>query len=321
MKAKIFSFVKVSDNSIVASVRIARFISQTLDIPIATDDSIASESLDALLVVGGAYAFSKSLESLGAAILESRIVIWVQNDWTVIPPKDEGSAESPFRKAFRDRFVATNEPSVSFWTTVEDMSCPGVSRSGHRCGAKSRYLNWNILACEPQTPLPFADRSAADSLLYYGSMRKDREKYFARYFGSPVTHTVFSCPSREIPYPNVVHETKIMELLPYLSHFGLGLYLEDRKSHTEFHSPANRLYEMMSAGLPIVFQPECQRMMAKAGYDISEFIAWNAESIPSLMERREEILDIQATDWLPKAVRDREQLTADLVAAWSEVSS
>lgn len=346
VKAKIFSFVRVSDNSIVASVRVARFVSETLGVPLCwtielggrlrwmsldgETEAIDAEPLDVLLIVGGAYAFSKgdTLERLGAAIQSAGQVIWISQDYTVVPPKDESGAESPFRKAFRVRSERTGKPSVSFWTTVEVMSRPGISPSGHRCGEHSTYVNWNVLTMEiGREPKPWEERVSANIMLYYGSWRsgpgtRDRIRYFDRYFLRPGCHTLFSCPTGKAieRYPLLMHETKLTDLLSYAGQFGLGLYLEDGMSHKEFHSPANRFYEMLSAGLPMVFQMEAQRMMEKAGYEMSDYILWNAEEAGKMMERKEEILVAQRRDWLPKAEADRLALPGALRAAWSKLT-
>jgi hypothetical protein len=78
----------------------------------------------------------------------------------------------------------------------------------------------------------------------------------------------------------------------------LGLYLEDDRSHREFHSPANRFYEMLSAGLPMVFQPEAVLQMAVAGYDIAPYVA------------------ASGSDALNRALRQREAIGAAQRAAW-----
>ncbi len=327
MTSKIFSFVKISDDSIVASVRIARFITNTLGLPIVWDESIAAEKLDALIIVNGAYAFSGNsiLEALGRAIEDAGVVIWIQNDYTVIPPKDVAGAESPFRRAFRNRHERTKKPSVSFWTTVEVMSRPdSTAPSGHLCGEHSCYVNWNALTLDLDAPppKPWADRACPGSMLYYGSFRKDREREFDRYFSAPGVPTVFSCPTRkaEERYPLLTHETKLVDLRSYLSEFGLGLYLEDKKSHVEFHSPANRHYEMLSAGLPMVFQPESMKMMRKAGYDVSPYVLWRADEAPGLMSNARELLTLQRAQWMTRAIEERRELEPTLRKAWSELT-
>jgi hypothetical protein len=319
---KIFSFVKVSPDSIVASTRIATFISDITGLPITWGSDIADEPLDILVIIGGAYAFAgkETLEALGSAIVSARRVVWVQNDYTIIPPKDESGAESPFRKAFRIRHTSAAAP-IDYWTTCQDMSRPGLALSGHRIGPGSSYVNWNALTVQVRQFVPLEERSCADWLVYYGAFRKDRERYFDRYFNAPYIDSLFSCPTAKARerYTNslVHHETRIVELYAYLTNFGLGLYLEDRLSHQSYHSPANRFYEMLSAGLPIVFQPECRRTFDKAGYDISPFIAWNAEEMTGLLNRRAEILNVQSA-WLASVIAENAGLMDQVDAMWRE---
>lgn len=325
MKSKIFSFVKITDDSIVASVRIARFLSQTLGIPLTWDASIADEPLDVLMIVNGAYAFAGNelLASLGEAIKSAERVLWIQNDYTVIPPKDEGGAESPFRKAFRIRHD-NSMAATDYWTTVEPMSHPGhVSSTGYRLGRGSKYVNWNVLTTEDLPRKPFRDRSCPDRVLYYGSFRKDREKYFERYFRAPMIPMLFSCPTKKAEETftslMVLHETKLLDLYGYLEEFGAGLYLEDRKSHVEFHSPANRFYEMLSAHLPIIFQPESQRMMSRAGYEVGDYTIWSDhEQQRELYDRRELIGREQRSVWWEKVIAERLSLPDRVRQIWTD---
>jgi hypothetical protein len=325
MNAKIFSFVKVQDSSMIASVRIARFVGDTLSLPICWDESIQDEPLDVLVIVNGAYAFSGSslLEALGRAIREAKRVVWIQNDYTIIPPKDLSGAESPFRKAFRDRYEAKSA-RVDYWTTCEVMSVPGVSQSGHFIGADSFYINWNCLTTEIRPVKPFADRVLDGMLLYYGSYRKERVPYFHRYFTNPSVDILLSSPTKKFEEnfsrPRITHETKLAELYAFLGECGLGLYLEDKKSHTEFHSPANRFYEMLSAGLPIVFQPEAIRMMKKAGYDIEDWMVWDAAGVATKMEMRAQIVAQQREKWMYLVMREREDLGLRVKLAYDRVA-
>jgi hypothetical protein len=326
---KIFSFVKITEGTRIASTNIAKFISRVLEIPHCHDESVDADGpLETLIIVGGAFGFAGSdiLEHLALAIGQARDVIWVQNDYTVIPPKDDSGAVSPFRAAFRERYQRTGQPSVSFWTTCEFMAKPGLSSSGHRCGARSAYVNWNALAMDDREVVPWAERSRKDSMIYYGSYRvgaspgaaASREKYFDRYFTEPAMKSVISSPSDKFGerYDKVHHEPKQLDLGAYLRDFGLGLYIEDKKSHDEFHSPANRFYEMLSAGLPMVFQPEARKMLMRAGYDIDDYLAWNSLEVAEFGRKAQEVGLSQHGRWYERAWMECRSLESRLKELW-----
>lgn len=310
MNAAIFSFVKISENSMVASVRIARFISNHIGIPIYTDARIDQE-LDLLIIVNGAYGFSKHLASLAGAARRARRVVWVQNDYTIIPPKKESQGVSPFRAVWRER-DELKLPHMDFWTTCEDWA---------KFTTNSRYVNWNSLTFdEAYDPVVIGKRRSEENagLLYYGSYRggggkSSRERYFDRYFADPQTHVVISSPAKQFrekyTSDKITHLPAITDdFFGTLGRQGLGLYIEDRMSHERFHSPANRFYEMLSAGLPMVFQPEAQSMMRRAGYDIEPYIVSSSSAIKRVMERREEIGKEQRNLWAFDPVAFRRDL-------------
>lgn len=291
-KVKIFSFIKNVDTSMIASARIARFISAELGVPVTTDEQVAEHPLDLLIIVNGAYAFCKYLEPLGKAISEANRVAWVQNDYTIIPPKDDGDAASPFRRAFVFRKEQGCAPTM-FWSTCEKWAkLPG-----------STYVNWNCLTFDAEAAdegnIKRRRKSASDDLFYYGSFRHgsgrmSRKIYFDRYFNDPKVQVVISSPDKKFAEyqhrsPGKVTLIGKMEQDFYdaIGSHGAGLYIEDRKSHDEFHSPANRFYEMLSAGLPIIFQPECGTMLRKAGYDPTPWMAGNKLEVERAMEKRE----------------------------------
>lgn len=307
----------------VASVRIARFVSETLGIPVCWDASIADQRLKTLLIVNGAFAFAGNtlLAALGKAICEAERVIWIQNDYTIVPPKVVSMAQSPFRKAFVDRHLEQKSP-LDYWTTVRRMSVPGVTSDFHHIGAGSKYLNWNALTYVPIEPIPFHARVMKDWMIYYGSFRKQRQDAFDRYFnGSPVNIAI-SSPSKKFQdnYKalGILHDDKAVDLHGYLAEFGMGLYIEDKKSHEEFHSPANRFYEMLSVGLPIVFQPESESMLREAGYDIRAWVVGNREHFIDTFNNREQIATYQIGQYRPKAQLDRKMLEQNLVEYWND---
>lgn len=303
-KTAIFSFVHHSENSMIASSRIATYISRRMDVPIYDHHKVQDlegKVLDLLIIINGAYGFCKCLPELAALVLVAKRIVWIQNDFTIIPPKIESLGESPFRAAFRMRHEK-GLPHMDFWTTCADWA---------EFTPASRYVNWNALTFdESYSPKVIARRrrESAMVLLYYGSFRNgtgksSRVKYFDHYFADPKVSTMISSPAKQFREKYLSEKIKHMDPIKenfysVVGGFGLGLYLEDRMSHERFHSPANRFYEMLSAGLPMVFQPEAEAMMARAGYGISDYLAYSARSVVGHMERREEIGRLQRTAWI-----------------------
>lgn len=313
INAALFNFVKVRPGSIIASNRIASFVAEQLSVPIVDDEKISLRTdLDVLLIVNGAYAFSKTLPELAVAIRGARRVVWIQNDYTIIPPKAESGAESPFRLSFRMRHDA-KLPPIDYWTTVADNTM--LTKQSH-------YVNWNCLTFDEQKK---PDGAHFGDVVYYGSFRSQRRRYFDRYFQRPsVKHTI-SSPSGDKfrdSYPSnlITHEGKIAEDLGgWLSRRGLGLYLEDRPSHSNYHSPANRFYEMLSAGLPIAFQPETGSMMRRAGYDPEPYFVSSPSQVGRMLAQRAKTASEQREAWLGRARDERKKrLPFALTEAWGK---
>lgn len=330
MKNVIFSFVKIYDKSMVASVRIAKMIANDLKIPLITEVEIdtVKTPLDLLIIVNGAYAFCRCLPKLGDLIRSARRVVWAQNDYTIIPPKPDSGAESPFRKAFRERH---NEglPGIDYWTTIG---------SNATATSLSNYVNWNCLTFDTTVMDNWVwnqRKSAVGDLFYYGSFRdqggkRSRRVEFDRYFNEPQVPVTLSCAGLkgvnkfQDNYKNskIKHVSKIEGTLSQeLVKHGLGLYIEDKMSHSEYHSPANRFYEMLSAGLPMVFQPECGSTMRKAGYNPEPWFAANSTAVARAMKQREEILKDQRKAWLERALAERRELPNQLQAAMEKMES
>ena len=299
MNSAIFTFSKPNPESTVATNRLAGFIQQELKTPLIHDDFIAEGVLDVLFIINGAFAFCKHLTALGDAVKRAKRVVWIQQDWTISPPKPESNAESPFRKAFRIR-AEKGLPPVDYWTTVEKNASATKA---------SAYVNWNMLT---YAPLAEAERTAlrkraTKDLLYYGAFRANREEAFDRYFIAPdvpitisSTSTNFACYYNSWGPDLGVTVTDGMargSFFRELAGHGLGLYIEDKKSHTEFHSPANRFYEMLSAGLPMVFQPECAFMLQKAGFEVGEWVIREKTDLTRFMKKREAIGAAQRAAW------------------------
>lgn len=256
-------------NSVQASARIARFIAEQFECPIIDDEEaiqkhfvkpgLEKRSVD-VIIVNGPLAFSKILDSLGDNVFPKvKRVFWVQNDYTVyLPPNKNYSrpstAETPFRKNFY------KIPEVVLWSTCEDW----LSK---RNDDSDRYINWNALTYAPfKTSTEAEDRK--NRLFYYGAFRKDREEAFARYLDSKfVTISVSLLNKNTIKtWGDVAGNAKLKgpakvgkptkalngnhlgenPLLRLIDTYRHSIYMSDKKSLEGLHSPANRLYEVLS---------------------------------------------------------------------------
>lgn len=293
MKNALFTFTKADPNSMVVSNQIARFVSQELGLTLFDDEKITDEKHKNLIIIGGMTTFSKHLASAGKAIYDAERVIMIQNDYSIPVPPPHSVGDTPYRKGIGDRHREGRRP-MDFWTTCEKWS---------QKTPDSRYINWNSMTYFPLDQLVVDNirKDVDDNIFYYGAYRVGRKKYFDRFFSDPIVETIISCPNDKFKevYPNVLHDARIPSgnFFEHLTTYGMGLYLEDTKSHTEFHSPANRFYEMLSAQLPMCFQAESWKMMKQAGFDIKKYIVKDSSDIKELMKHREEIRQEQHELW------------------------
>jgi hypothetical protein len=114
-------------------------------------------------------------------------------------------------------------------------------------------------------------------LFYYGTHREGRVDYFERYF-SKVLYPVYISTYGNTntiefsKYNKTIKFVSAFDSIKQIASFSLSLYIEDKESHTLYCSPANRFYECLAAGLPMVFDRSCVNTMKTAGYDISDFV-------------------------------------------------
>lgn len=311
LKQKVFSFMKPTVASKIPSAGIARKLSDLTGAELCWDAQIAAEPLDVLFLVNGAFAFCNVLAEVGQAVRQAKRVVWVQNDYTIAPPKVESNAESPFRAAFRLRNDA-GLPPMDYWTTI---------RINSLFGRASAYINWNALTFGPLKP---GFRSYANAtrpaVIYYGSYRQHREPYFDRFFDKPAVKFVVAGAAFAkfaASYPLITVEPGIpqTEFIPTLAKYRAGLYIEDPKSHKEFHSPANRFYEMLSAGLPMMFQEEAVPRLAEAGYDITPWVVSTEKDVRRFMTSFSEHGKAQFRKFGVKAALDFAAIDTDVIIA------
>jgi hypothetical protein len=283
MRAAIWTFAKPSHDSVIASHRIAHALAKWGRMPIVYD---AAPVVDTLFIVNGAYAFCKHLPLLARMVVRAERIVWVQNDYTIIPPRFTSEGGSPFRAAFRKRH-RRGLPPIEIWSTCE---APKFSEGWGR----RRYVNWNALT---YAPLPWKKRAPHNGdLFYYGSYRKDRKDAFDRYLWSPRGYAVTLNVPRTGPWENYYRRGCTIEeadtnidLREECARHGLGLYIEDRRSHKEFCSPANRFYEMLSAHLPMVFDKPTSVQLRRANLEVGPWAVRDVTDIRYCLRHRDEI--------------------------------
>jgi hypothetical protein len=157
---------------------------------------------------------------------------------------------------------------------------------------KKYVNNWNILnlnciifsepRIDTQESLFPIEKSG---VIYYGSFRKGRSKYFQKYFDNRL------CVSTS--QDNIL---KFSEIFPnatarfigkikwfpdqQLKSFQYSLYIEDEKTHAHYNHLANRFYEALSCDVVPIFDESCIGTIEKSGYNIPcEYICCTADEL------------------------------------------
>lgn len=131
------------------------------------------------------------------------------------------------------------------------------------------FVNLNALLAKPCiAPLKARKHGA----IYYGRWRKDRARYFGQYIGrncwlstSPKNMKIFASIGIEPRYARGMSWIPGQETL---RQFAASLYLEDTYTHTHYNCPANRYYEALWCGVPLLFQRESKNTWDKYGIKI-----------------------------------------------------
>lgn len=253
----------VVPESTIASARIANFIATELGYTLVDRaENVPIGPIERLVIVNGPMAFCGFLDELGGMVLRAKQVVWAQNDYTLHPPAAESNAKSPFRAAFAARSLRP-----TYWTTVLNNVQEG----------SDAYVNWNQLTWAPIEP---SNSTTTPELLYYGAYRTQREEAFKRFFDTPlyqtlVSTTVIRGKKFRALNPNIIIVPPFKTVADY-AHCRLSLYIADKKSCTQQHSPANRFYECISARIPLLFDATTVRMLAESGLEIDS--SWQVTS-------------------------------------------
>jgi hypothetical protein len=298
------------ETSTIASARIARFIEQILpefklvDTKMkAIQPSLHHAKIHNLIIVNGPMAFCDFLPELADFVERAEKVIWVQQDYTIMPPSKFSNALSPFRKVFNDKNLRPD-----FWTTVQR----------NVIETNDRYINWNMLTWDL---FPMKVLAKKPTLMYYGAYREKREKDFIRYFGKGVDYkvSISTTPVRIKKFTLINKDIKFFptfKSIDQMPECSASIYIEDPRSSEEFHSPANRFYELLSAGIPILFDSGSLAMLKKAGIiphknwvvSSKEDVAYALKTL-DLSSVQQKQRDMWAKDY-------KQQLKDDLLKLW-----
>lgn len=267
--------------STIASVRIGRWLSILLGIPLHDDAHINDEgALDNLFIVNGSTLYCKWLPQIAVAVRQAKNVIWVQNDYTLPPPKAESLAESPFRRAFADRKLVPH-----YWTTCRENS--GLTPN-------SAWVNWNVLGLDHA---PVKAPLTSDQFLYYGAYRESREKSFIEMYSAiGVERLTISSTSGKFPEEILVPPFR-EDLYQHIAAYGMGVYAQDERSTWKQHCPATRFYEMLSVGLPMCFMPNCRETLMVYDINVENFVLWDRDAADRMISARKDIAEEQQAMW------------------------
>ena len=266
----VIHFTKCSPTSTIASARIARFIQEELEnsrIPVSLIDTkekadlCIRERFDVLFVVNGPFGFCDWREECVGIVKKADYIIYVQNDYAIKPP-------SQFKKA-----------GIKFdeiYTT---------------CKGEGRYINWNQLTYNKDLiNAKGKGLHSIDGLLYYGAFREGREAYFKTYFDTYMYRTNISTTPKARAKFQAINSQKNNHFygpfsqLAMMKNFKTSIYIEDKGSHNQIHSLANRFYEMLSANLAILVDVNAVPIFEWSGLELHDsFIVERAKDVDDVV--------------------------------------
>lgn len=251
-----------SESSYMASARIGRWLSALTGLPwlrAGGKDDTPPARIELLVIPNAHKLMIKHVPYWETAVRAAEHVVWLQNDYTIWCPQPDSIGQSLFTCAFTDRNTRGDPAHV--WTT-----CPTRVRLG-------AYANWNALAYDHAlVPAPAHKIRAnrARAALYYGAFREGRARDFARYMACTDLVVAPATPNAAERFTALGGEAKVLPArsatLPQLLHaYTHGVYLEDTMSRKQYHSPANRMYEMLAGGQHVLVDAWAAPMLRAQG--------------------------------------------------------
>jgi len=213
-----------------------------------------------------------------------------------------GSHYAPIK--YMDAFIRKNDSAKVFWITNEYnigvnsymlkipqgftvISNVEKNTTGQKNVIGFHSLNLNVLMW--QTPNPMMEKT--HGILYFGTYRPDRERYFREYLHKPVylssspknlkkfKHA--GCNPLWIKKMSWAHRSETLNL------FEFSLYIEDVYTHKVYNHLANRFYEALFCNTITMFDINCMNTLSTAGLDVPDVFI--VSEYKDLIEKSEKI--------------------------------
>lgn len=252
MKICIIETSPISDNPIDAHIRnsieIQKFLSKKhYCILTASNKYIPYEKFDIILFSYASFYFDfKAFENLINLNTDAKIG-WITNEYNLVPN--------------------------SFFYKKIDFIISGFEQKGSNLEKFNKYCFVNINTLLYRGVNPQINKKY--DLVYYGTFRPDREKYFKKYIQPPLILSTSSKNHKK--YKDIGCGAKVMQKMDWtqyretLNLFKASLYIEDEYTHRLFNNLANRFYEGLTCNNAIFFDDSCMSTINKSKNIIDEF--------------------------------------------------
>ena len=197
---------------------------------------------------------------------------------------DEWISKSPNAKLF----YITNEYNLGeplvLWSTVKKTGRKYDVIANHEASISKvvgKYVeNWNILNLNSLITEPKSKSVEyefftypRDKCVYYGSFRKNRAKYFSKYFNSDIVISTHA--KNKERFGEIGISGPFVDRIDWagegLSFFRTSLYIEDEKTHKNYNFLANRFYEAINYDVFPLFDKSCLNTIKLSGYEIPDY--------------------------------------------------
>lgn len=283
----VISFSEVTSTSTIASHKIATFISNHLQLPLLDSPKTihVAKRYERWIVINLPFSFCKFQDQYISLIksMPHLEIVWVQNDYSI-----------PIRTY--QKYLTNPQLQTSTWSNM-----PYYVKK-----KRDQYINWNMLTYRP-TPLRIPEKKG---IVYWGAFRKDRIESFEQFFqqGTYPIHISTANKNSAQKFLNLSSEKDrpksslhfykpFPDVIQSIKQFQATLYMEDQWSTNHYNSPANRFYEALSAGVPILFERKSQATFEKAGYDVTPYVVHSHSEIEYALENTYDIQQTQQDQW------------------------